>query len=400
MTKRCYLNAVGLICSAGDSPEQLKQSLLNQQSTLTNTSTYSADQQTVLPIGIYHGDLPELSLQDKKWQSRNNQFAMAALNQINDEVQQAISQFGPHRVGVINGTSPAGTAECETAIERWVQTGDIPAEYDYGLQEMGAPAQYIANYLGVQGPCYGISTACSSGAKTLASARRLIRAGVCDAVIVGGVDTLCKLTVHGFSSLDAVSEDICNPFSANRQGINIGEAAALFLMTATAKGVELLGVGEDSDAYHLSAPDPTGAGAIRCMTAALNDGNLTANEIDYVNLHGTATKLNDQMESIAMHSVFGSDTFCSSTKPFTGHTLGAAGAIEAAICFLTVEATCEGFLPVQIWDGVADSALPNINLVSSDTQLTKPVNYVLTNSFAFGGNSISLLLGRVGDNEV
>lgn len=395
MTKRCYLNAVGLICSAGDSPEKLKQSLLNKQTTLTRTKDFSSDEKTELPLGIYQGELPELTLEDRKWQSRNNQFAVAALNQIGDEVQEAIAQFGAHRIGVIIGTSTAGTAECEPAIEQWVQTGDIPSDYDYGLQEMGAPAQYIANLLGVQGPCYGISTACSSGAKALASARRLIRAGICDAIIAGGVDTLCKLTVQGFSSLDAVSDELCNPFSANRKGINIGEGAALFLVTEEAKGVELLGVGEDSDAYHLSAPDPTGAGAIRCMSAALNDASLSADDIGYVNLHGTATKLNDQMESIAMHAVFGSDTLCSSTKPFVGHTLGAAGVVEAAICYLTLESGTDDFVPVQLWDGVLDPELPKINLVDSAEKPISPLNYVLSNSFAFGGSSISLLFGRI-----
>ncbi|OUR65316.1 beta-ketoacyl-[acyl-carrier-protein] synthase II [Methylophaga sp. 42_25_T18] len=398
MTKRCYLNAVGILCSAGDSPEMVKKSLLNQRTTLTMSSAFSTDMETVLPLGIYQGELPELTLTDKKWQSRNNQFAIAALKQINNEVQDAITQFGAHRVGVIIGTSTSGTAESEAAIEQWVQTGDIPPEYDYGLQGMGAPAQYVAEYLGVQGPSYGISTACSSGAKALASARRLIRAGICDAVIAGGVDTLCKLTVQGFSSLDAVSDEICNPFSNNRKGINVGEGAALFLMTSVEKGVELLGVGEDSDAYHLSAPDPTGAGAVRCMTAAVNDANLIPDDIGYVNLHGTSTKLNDQMESIAMHAVFGPDTLCSSTKPFVGHTLGAAGVVEAAICYLTLESGTDDFVPVQLWDGVLDPELPKINLVDSTEKLTSPLNYVLSNSFAFGGSSISLLFGRISND--
>lgn len=398
MTKKCYLNTVGLICSAGNSPETVKKSLLDEQSTLTMSFAFSADNKTSLPLGIYQGELPSLTSTDKKWQSRNNQFVLAALMQIHDEVQDAIDLYGAHRVGVVIGTSTSGTAECEPAIEQWVQTGEIPPDYDYGLQGMGAPAQYLAEYLGVQGPCYGISTACSSGAKALASARRLIRAGICDVVIAGGVDTLCKLTVQGFSSLDAVSDEVCNPFSHNRKGINIGEGAALFLVTSAKKGVELIGVGEDSDAYHLSAPDPSGAGAIRCMTAAVNDASLSPADIDYVNLHGTATKLNDQMESIAMHTVFGSDTLCSSTKPFVGHTLGAAGVVEAAICYLMLESETDDFLPIQLWDRECDPDLPKINLVSSEETLTSPINYVLSNSFAFGGSSISLLLGRINND--
>jgi 3-oxoacyl-[acyl-carrier-protein] synthase-1 len=194
-----------------------------------------------------------------------------------------------------------------------------------------------------------------------------------------------------------VSNEVCNPFSLNRKGINIGEGAALFLITAESKGVELLGVGESSDAHHISAPDPTGRGAIRTMGLALEDAELTAEEVGYVNLHGTATMLNDQMEAIAMHTVFGSDTLCSSTKPFVGHTLGAAGAIEAGICYLILESEMDDFLPIQLWDGVRDPNLPDINLVSSEHELSRPLNYVLSNSFAFGGNNISLIFGRVHD---
>jgi 3-oxoacyl-[acyl-carrier-protein] synthase-1 len=263
------------------------------------------------------------------------------------------------------------------------------------LQEVGATAEFIARVLNIKGPTYGISTACSSGAKALAAARRLIRAGICDAVIAGGVDTLCQLTVRGFSSLEAVSESRCNPFSKNRKGINIGEGAALFLVTAEARGVELSGVGEGSDAYHISAPEPSGAGAVRCMSGALKDAGVNAAEVGYVNLHGTATTLNDQMESLAMQEVFGLDTFCSSTKPFTGHTLGAAGAVEAGICWLTLDSDHSDLLPVHIWDGVRDPELPSINLVSPECSLKTPLRYVLSNTFAFGGNNISLLLGRI-----
>ena len=390
---KCYLNAMGLLCSAGDSAAAVKKSLLAQQTNLTFTDSYSKG--TPLPLGMYHGKLPDIPLPEKKWHSRNNQFALAAVNQIKTEIDAAITRFGIRRVAVIIGTSTSGIAESEPAIRQWVRTSEVPSYYDYGLQEMGATAQFVAKVLGVQGPAYGISTACSSGAKALASARRLIRAGICDAVIAGGVDTLCQLTVHGFSSLEAVSDSPCNPFSKNRKGINIGEGAALFLVTAEASGVELIGVGEGADAHHISAPDPTGSGAIRCMTAALKDAALTPAEVGYVNLHGTATALNDQMESLAMFEVFGSETWCSSTKPFTGHTLGAAGAVEAGICWLALENKTDSLLPVHIWDGVADPDLPSLKLVAADSELKSPLRYALSNSFAFGGNNISLLLGRI-----
>ena len=389
----CYLNALGMLCTAGDSVSAVKQSLLSGQANLSTSDAYSTGQS--VHLGLYQGGLPPVPLKDKKWHSRNNQFALAALNQIDSEVASAIDRYGAFRVGVIIGTSTSGIAESETAVQQWVRSGEVPDDYDYGMQEMGATAQFVARMLNVKGPVYGISTACSSGAKALAAARRLIRAGLCDAVIAGGVDTLCQLTVRGFSSLEAVSASRSNPFSKNRNGINIGEGAALFLVTSEVDGIEISGVGESSDAYHISAPEPSGAGAIRCMTKALNDAGVVAAEVDYVNLHGTATKLNDQMESLAIEEVFGLDTFCSSTKPFTGHTLGAAGAIEAGICWLALEAGDGEFLPIHIWDGVRDPELPFINLVSADSRLEKPLNYVLSNTFAFGGNNISLLLGRV-----
>ncbi|MBY4676120.1 beta-ketoacyl-[acyl-carrier-protein] synthase family protein [Marinobacterium arenosum] len=391
---KCYLNALGILCSVGACAGEVKENLQSGKTNLTVTDAFSEG--NPLPLGLYQGTLPDIPLPENKWQSRNNQFALAALNQITEPVSSAIARFGRRRIGVVVGTSTSGIAESEPAIRQWARTSEVPADYDYGLQEMGATAQFVATVLGVQGPAYGISTACSSGAKALATARRLIRAGICDAVIAGGVDTLCKLTVLGFSSLEAVSDERCNPFSKNRKGINIGEGAALFLVTADASGVELTGVGEGSDAHHISAPDPTGAGAIRCMTAALKDGGVQSTEVGYVNLHGTATALNDQMESLAMYEVFGSDTFCSSTKPFTGHTLGAAGAVEAGICWLMLSGDGkEPLLPRHIWDGVADPELPDLKLVSADHRPGSSLNYALSNSFAFGGNNISLLLGRI-----
>ena len=393
ISSRCYLNALGMLCSAGDSAATVRQTLLSGQTNLSMSDAFSTGQ--LLPLGLYQGDLPSVPLPDKKWQSRNNQFALAALNQISTDVANSIDRYGALRVAVIIGTSTSGIAESESAVRQWVQTGVVPSQYDYGLQEMGATAQFIAGVLGIKGPVYGISTACSSGAKALAAARRLIRAGICDAVIAGGVDTLCQLTVSGFSSLEAVSDSRCNPFSKNRKGINIGEGAALFLVTAESQGVELNGAGEGSDAYHISAPEPSGAGAVRCMTRALIDSGVLAADVGYVNLHGTATALNDKMESHAVQEVFGLDTLCSSTKPFTGHTLGAAGAIEAGICWLTLSASDSHLLPVHVWDGERDPELAPLNLVSPESRLEMPLRYVLSNTFAFGGNNISLLMGRI-----
>ena len=388
----CYLNALGMLCSIGGSPVEIKKSLLAQKPGLTLTNAYGIEQ-TVL-IGLFQGELPSVPLPHKKWHTRNNQFAYAALSQIRGEVDAAIEKYGAHRIAVVVGTSTSGIDESEQAVEHWVTHSEFKSEYDYGMHEMGATAQFVAETLGVRGPTYGISTACSSGAKAIATARRLIQSGLCDAVIAGGVDTLCQLTVLGFSSLEAVSRQACNPFSKNRDGINIGEGGALFLISSDPEGVELCGVGEGSDAYHISAPDPTGAGAFRCMNAALKDAGLEASQIDYINLHGTATALNDQMESLAVSQLFGEDVVCSSTKPFTGHTLGAAGAVEAGICWLCLQHDASSLVPVHLWDGEPDPALPALNLVVSDYNPAQKIRYALSNSFAFGGNNISLLFGR------
>lgn len=389
----CYLNSLGILCSAGDSVSAIAGALRAGITDLTVCDDYHRGQP--LPLGLYNGKLPENPLPERKWQSRNNRFVLAALEQIGAEVSAVVERYGAARVGVVIGTSTSGISDSEMAIRQWQASGSPPPEYDYGLQEMGAPARFVAELLNLGGPCYGISTACSSGGKALASARRLIAAGICDAVVAGGVDTLCRLTVQGFSSLEAVSDRRCNPMSRNRSGINIGEGAALFLVSGDRVGVELKGVGESSDAYHISAPEPTGAGAINCMTRAIADAGVDAGDVDYINMHGTATQLNDQMESRAIANVFGSDVRCSSTKPFTGHTLGAAGAVEAGICWIALAPGEEPFLPPHIWDGERDPELAPLRLVESAAESATGINHVLSNNFAFGGNNVSLLFGKV-----
>ncbi|MBN3564430.1 beta-ketoacyl-[acyl-carrier-protein] synthase family protein [Aliamphritea spongicola] len=392
MKQPCYLSDMGIICAAGNSAGEVLQALSDGGDYLVSREGFGVSESQML--GLCEGELPDIPLSETRWQTRNNQLALAALNQIRPSVDRFIERYGAHRIGVVIGTSTSGISEGEQAIRQWVQESKIPSAYDYKMQEMGAPADFVATLLKTDGPVYGISTACSSGAKALATARRLIRAGVCDAVIAGGVDSICRLTVQGFNSLEAVSTEVCNPFSANRKGINIGEGGALFVVSNEPEGAELCGVGEGSDAHHISAPDPTGQGAAGSMLEALKDAGLTAADIDYVNLHGTATALNDQMEAVAVHQVCGAETPCSSTKPFTGHTLGAAGAIEAAICWL-LTAKQSNVLPVHKWDGVPDPDLPPVNLVDTRNESAVPKQYVLSNSFAFGGNNISLIFGRV-----
>lgn len=385
-----YLNQLGLLCCAGESPDQLKSQINAERSFLTISDIYGAD---ALPLGMHLGDLPKIPLKEPFWQSRNNQFAMFAYEQIKAEVATAIEHFDADRIGVVIGTSTSGIEDANPAFTAYVNNEALPDEYHYSIQEMGNTAAFIAALSGVTGPAYGISTACSSGVKALITAKRLITSGLCDAVIAGGVDTLCKLTVQGFSALEAVSQNVCNPFSRNRNGINIGEAAALFVLSRKQKGVKLAGAGESSDAHHISAPHPEGRGAEQCMRAALDDACLQPHDIDYINLHGTATQLNDQMESRAVERVFTDKPLCSSTKPVTGHTLGAAGAIEAAIAWLTLTDN-SGFILLHKWDGEADDTIPALNFVYVPTS-KQQINCVLSNSFAFGGNNASIIMERI-----
>ncbi|MDB5772035.1 MAG: 3-oxoacyl-[acyl-carrier-protein] synthase, FabV inferred for pathway, partial [Burkholderia sp.] len=245
------------------------------------------------------------------------------------------------------------------------------------------------------GPAYVHSTACASSGKALASAARLINMGVCDAVITGGVDSLCAFTVAGFASLESVSVERCNPLSANRNGINIGEGAALFLISREPAAVSLLGWGESSDGHHMSAPDPSGKGATMAIERALTHAGIAATEIDYVNLHGTATVQNDAMESRVIHALFGDAVPVSSTKPLTGHALGAAGAIEAGLCWLAMQDwNTEGELPPHLWDGIVDPALPFLRVAQAGCSIGRPLRHALSNSFAFGGANVALVFGR------
>jgi 3-oxoacyl-[acyl-carrier-protein] synthase I len=328
---------------------------------------------------------------------RNNRLMQFVLAEIAGPVADAIRRFGPDRIAVILGTSTSGIAEGGAAVELHRHTGAWPDGFSYRQQELGNLASHTASHLGLTGPAYTIATACSSSAKAFASARRLIRAGLADAAIVGGADTLCRLTLNGFNAIEALSPTTCNPFSANRDGITIGEGAAAFLLEPGDGPIRLLGIGESSDAYHASAPSPDGAGAAASMRQALSDAGLSPDEICYINLHGTGTALNDQMESQAVASVFGTELPASSTKPMTGHLLGAAGACEAAFLWLTLSPAFnpEGLLPPHLWDGVTMPELPALNLVAiGDRMPSGQPAAMVSNSFAFAGSNATLVLGR------
>jgi len=305
------------------------------------------------------------------------------------------TRFGAGRIGIVLGTSTSGVRNTELALAYWAEQGVLPDQFHYKQQQMGAGADFLADVLGVQGPAYTVSTACSSSGKALASARRLIRQDLCDAVIVGGADSLCGLTINGFAALESISTGLCKPFGLNRDGINIGEAVSLFVLSKEPGPVVLKGIGATSDAYHFAAPDPDATDVIKAMRNALDDAGKTPAQIDYLNLHGTATVLNDAMESKAVNAVFGSEVAASSSKGMTGHTLGAAAALELAFCWLLLTHDDEqGALIPNVNDDEPDTALSALNLVKKNATLGRRINTCQSNSFAFGGNNLSIVVER------
>jgi len=389
-----YLNALGLLCALGEGKQAVADALLaGDASGMHAEDGWVTDRR--LTVGAVRAALPAMPAGFEAAHSRNNQLLLAAALQIEPELRAAITRYGATRVGLVLGTSTSGIREASDGIARFLKEGELPADYDYAQQEMAAPATFLADWLGLAGPVYCQSTACTSSARALLSAHRLLQQGLCDAVICGGVDSLCRLTLNGFSALEAVSAEPCNPFSVNRHGINIGEGAALFLMTRESSPIAFLGGGASSDAHHISAPHPQGLGARAAMDKALASAGLAASDIDYLNLHGTATTHNDAMESQAVHGLFPATLPCSSTKPLTGHTLGAAGALEAAFCWLTLsEYNRDGLLPPHRWDGQADPALAPLRLVGAGDRLQRTSGRrLMSNSFAFGGNNVALILG-------
>lgn len=340
-------------------------------------------------VGRVTGNLPDVPPEMAQYNSRNNRLLLAALAQIRPQVDEAIARYGNERVAVVLGTSTSGLDEGDRMVSG-THAGKPPAAYRYGQQELGDPSRFLSDYLQLFGPALTISTACSSSARAIITGKRLIESGMVDAAIVGGADTLSRMPINGFNSLESLSHVRCKPFSAERNGITIGEAGALILLTKEPGKVQLLGVGESSDAWHMSAPHPEGIGAIRAIEMALGEAKLRPQDIGYINMHGTATRLNDEIEAKVVNQLFGESVPCSSTKHLTGHTLGAAGACEAVLCYLLLSRGLP--LPAQDFtDAHQDLTLAPCGLLGAPQPFTKPI--MLSNSFAFGGNNTSLIFG-------
>lgn len=326
---------------------------------------------------------------------RNNRLAWLALEQdgFSAAVDRAIVRYGADRIGVFIGSSTSGIRATEIAYsERDPVTGSLPTHFDYQhTHNLFSVVDLARRRLGLTGPAFTVSTACSSSAKAFAAAHRHLQAGFCDAAVVGGVDSLCLTTLYGFNALGLASTERCQPWAAGRDGLNIGEGAGFALLEWAEPGDErvlLLGYGESSDAHHMTAAHPEGAGAALAMQQALTRAELRPDQVDYINLHGTATPLNDAAEDRAVLRVFGPHTPCSSTKGWTGHTLGAAGVTEAVFALLALE---HGFMPGTLNTRQIDPALGAGVILDHQR---RPLHTALSNSFGFGGTNCSLLFGR------
>jgi len=384
--------------SIGRGLDQTLAALLQRRAGLAPCAFDTVDLATF--IGEVAGvDAVQLPAHLADFDCRNNRLALLGLMQdgFAEAVRAAIAKYGAQRIGVFLGTSTSGILQTELAYRhRDPVTGALPADFIYRTtHNTFSVADFTRHYFGLTGPAAVVSSACSSSAKVFSSARRMVAAGLIDAAVVGGVDSLCLTTLYGFNSLGLISEQACRPFDAQRNGLSIGEAAAFALLERApehldADAVLLLGIGESSDAYHMSSPHPDGLGARMAMQDALKMADLKPSEIDYINLHGTATQSNDAAEGKAVAAIFGSATPCSSTKGATGHTLGAAGGVEAVICALALQ---HGLLPAGLNTRQLDPAL-DVDYVLENRE--RPVARALSNSFGFGGTNCSLIFGRAG----
>lgn len=391
------LSAYTLVTTTGRGVGAVSQALRDRRSGLKPCDFEDALLKTY--IGRVEG-LEDFSLENglERFDCRNNRLAWLGLQQdgFMVAVAEAKQRYGADRIAVVMGTSTSGILDTEHAYaNRDPQTGVLPSWYTSRYRythNMFSLGHFVRACLGLRGPALVISTACSSSAKVFATAARYLQAGLCDAAIVGGVDSLCLTTLYGFSALQLLSAQPCRPCDEDRDGLSLGEAAGYALLESSARvgrkgAIALLGYGESTDGYHMSHPHPEGAGAVRAIRQALDRAVLQPSDIDYINLHGTATRANDAVEDKAVYGIFGGATLASSTKGWTGHTLGAAGITEALIAALCLK---QGFVPGTLNCERVDPTL-RCNIVRENEE--RPVRRILSNIFGFGGNNCSLVLG-------
>jgi 3-oxoacyl-[acyl-carrier-protein] synthase-1 len=382
----CVVTAYSAVNALGFSMPEVAASLSRDKTGLRPGSP-------TLPVRTYVGTpaalLPELPAALAGHDARLARLAWLALGPISNAVARAVDRWGASRVAIIAGSSTGGWAETEEAFKHYLRESRAPEGYSFDRYSFDALVQFLEQATGARGPRFVVSTACASSAKALGSAQRLLTLGIVDAVLVVGADSLCRTTLHGFGGLRILSAEPCKPFDLHRDGISIGEGAATLLLERSGPGwVHLLSVGESTDAYHVTAPHPEGLGATSAMTLALELARLCPSEIDYVNAHGTGTRVNDQVESDAIAKIFGSRVPVSSTKGLTGHLLGAAGATEAV---LTIDALVRGMLPANVGLAVPD---PDVTVQLVDRPVATRARRALSNSFGFGGCNATVIVGE------
>ena len=406
-----YLSKPGVMSCAGTNIDELWNSVISGSQQGIKKVT-ACDGQDFFAARISDSVLqPSGARYDMKVVRIENQ----ALNQIAADVETVKQKYGADRIAVCVGSCDNGTEFSVAAHRNYFTEGQFPANYNLEIQGADYASTMVAEKFGLKGPVNTFSTACSSSAGAIIKGAELILAGLADAAVVGGIDIASDTTLVGFGALEAVSSEITNPLSKNRHGITLGDGAAFFVLTKedlstlsssglTRGSIRLLGWGESSDAYHMTSPDPSGAGAEKAIRRAIERAEISTSDVGYINLHGTGTKLNDSMESKAVAAIFGENSVpVSSTKAVTGHTLGAAAALEVAICWKAlVENNGKKIdnrnLPLQVWDGVKDDELPSLNIVDKNnsgktSSVSKDFTVCLSNSFAFGGANACLALG-------
>ena len=377
--KRIFITDYSAVCNLGKNIKEIfENAFQNEKSFLCYDENFI--QNETYPFGQINVDLPQVPI--PKFNIRCNQFLLHCLKQIDTE--RILNKYDKKRIGVIISTTNSG-------CEEYAKTENKE------FLEMSNPAEFVKEYLELDGYFATISVACASGAKCFSTAKKLLDNNICDCVIVGGTDALAHISAYGFKSLELLSAKQSLPFSKNRTGINLGEAGALFVIEKEAinkNSIEVAGIGESSDAYHYSTPEPSGEQAIKAINIALNSASINPKDVDYINLHGTGTIANDLMEANAIYSIFKDEIPVSSTKPMTGHCLGAAASIEAALCCaLLSDLNKENNIYSHRYDGAYDRELPQIRLAKENEKLTK-LDTILSTSFGFGGANAVLILRR------
>lgn len=401
-----YLSKPGVMSCGGNNIDELWQAVTSgKQSGIKKVTACNGEEYFAARI-----DEGVLKASGARYEMKIMRIEKAALEQISNDVTVAKERYGADRIAVCVGSCDNGTEFSLAGHRKYFAEEKFPADYNLEIQGADYVATFIAEKFGLAGPVNTFSTACSSSAGAIIKGAEMIMAGIVDAAVVGGIDIASDTTLIGFSALEAVSSEITNPFSKNRHGITLGDGAAFFVLTrepievvstGSTTSVRLLGWGESADAYHMTSPDPSGAGAEKAIRRALENAGLSVSQVGYINLHGTGTKFNDSMEGKAVNAVFGEAGFkvpVSTTKPVTGHTLGAAAALEAAICWKAMvenKGKTENVkLPVQVWDGERDEEIPELNIVDGKSGgKTGELKVCLSNSFAFGGANACLVLG-------